>query len=425
MIIKSGNLNLELLGSIGKGAFAEVKIANDIMTNQKYAVKILETSKMDQKELELFNTEKRILRTALANNFKNIIKMQNILKDLSGIYYIILEYCNGGSLYNCLKEYSNKNRKPFPEKYVSYLMKEILLGVKSLHDHGIIHRDLKLGNILLKYKSKNNLINQNVLTAEVRITDFNASYFPNNSEPITCVGTIPDMAHSVLQNGLKNVVPKPYDEKIDIWSLGTLCYEMLFNKPLFGKIINNNMYANILNANFTIPNTISPQAKSFLNCMLQKEGVNRLSVSELLNHEFIKKNNIMNINNITFNEINISNSNSFIQQSSTTTNLFSSGWEPSSTIVKSDVVINIFFKDYHYKHLINIVTTLNTKIKDLIESYFYRINRPDLAINYNKLVKFEFNGKNLNINNSLNKFVKDLDIMNGSVLRVIYSSEIK
>ena len=425
MIIKSGNLNLELLGSIGKGAFAEVKIANDIMTNQKYAVKILETSKMGQKELELFNTEKRILRSALANNFKNIIKMQNILKDLSGRYYIILEYCNGGSLYDCLKEYSNKNRKPFPEKYVSYLMKEILLGVKSLHDHGIIHRDLKLGNILLKYKSKNNLINQNVLTAEVRITDFNASYFPNNSEPITCVGTIPDMAPSVLQNGLKNVVPKPYDEKIDIWSLGTLCYEMLFNKPLFGKIINNNMYANILNANFTIPNTISPQAKSFLNCMLQKEGVNRLSVSELLNHEFIKKNNIMNINNITFNENNISNSNTFIQQSSTTTNLFSSGWEPSSTILKSDVVINIFFKDYHYKHLINIVTTLNTKIKDLIESYFYRINRPDLAINYNKLVQFEFNGKNLNINNSLNKFVKDLDIMNGSVLRVIYSSEIK
>ena len=233
------------------------------------------------------------------------------------------------------------------------------------------------------------------------------------------------MAPSVLQNGLKNVVPKPYDEKIDIWSLGTLCYEMLFNKPLFGKIINNNMYANILNANFTIPNTISPQAKSFLNCMLQKEGVNRLSVSELLNHEFIKGNNIMNINNITFNENNISNSNTFIQQSSTTTNLFSSGWEPSSTILKSDVVINIFFKDYHYKHLINIVTTLNTKIKDLIESYFYRINRPDLAINYNKLVKFEFNGKNLNINNSLNKFVKDLDIMNGSVLRVIYSSEIK
>ena len=425
MIIKSGNLNLELLGSIGKGAFAEVKIANDIMTNQKYAVKILETSKMGQKELELFDTEKRILRAALANNFKNIIKMQNILKDLSGRYYLILEYCNGGSLYTCLKEYSNKNRKPFPEKYVSYLMKEILLGVKSLHDHGIIHRDLKLGNILLKYKSKNNLINQNVLTAEVRITDFNASYFPNNSEPITCVGTIPDMAPSVLQNGLKNVVPKPYDEKIDIWSLGTLCYEMLFNKPLFGKIINNNMYANILNANFTIPNTISPQAKSFLNCMLQKEGVNRLSVSELLNHEFIKKNNIMNINNITFNENNISNSNTFIQQSSTTTNLFSSGWEPSSTIIKSDVVINIFFKDYHYKHLINIVTTLNTKIKDLIESYFYRINRPDLAINYNKLVKFEFNGKNLNINNSLNKFVKDLDIMNGSVLRVIYSSEIK
>ena len=417
MIIKSGKLNLEILCLIGKGAFAEVKIARDLLTNQKYAVKILETSKMGQEELEYFKTERTILRVALANNFKNIIKVQNILKDASGRYYIILEYCNGGSIYDCLKEYYKKNGKPFPEKYVSYLMKEILLGVKCLHDNGIIHRDLKLQNILLIYKSKVNMINQNVLSAEVRITDFNTSYFPKNSEPISCLGTVPCMAPSILQNGLKINEEKPYDEKVDIWSLGTLCYEMLFAKPLFGTEINYTTCQNILNANFTIENKISPQARSFLYCMLQKEGNKRLSASELLHHEFIKGNNIM------YYENNYSNSDIFFEQYPIATNEFSLEWAPSSTIIKSDIILNIFFQDFHHKNLINVVTTWNTKIKDLIESYFYKINRPNLAVNNENQVKFKFNGKYLKINDFPNETIKDIGIMNGDILQVFFNDE--
>ena len=116
---------------------------------------------------------------------------------------------------------------------VRYLMKQILIGVKSLHDYGIIHRDLKLGNILLNYHDENDRINQNIFASEIKIIDFNVSYFPNDSEPKTVVGTIPNMASPIIKNGLTFSQNKEYDDKIDIWSLGTLCYEMLFGKPLF------------------------------------------------------------------------------------------------------------------------------------------------------------------------------------------------
>ena len=296
-------MKLQDIKQIGKGAFAKVFLVQDLLTGKYYAKKVVETSKMDQKELNLFAIEKLILRTSLTYNFKNIIKLHRVEKLNNGDYNLILDYCNGGSLHECLYNYINKYRKPFPENIVRYLMEQILIGVECLHKFGIIHRDLKLGNILINYNNEYDRINNNILASEIKIIDFNVSYFPNNSEPKTFLGTIPNMAPSVINNCLPNTQAKEYDEKIDIWSLGTICYEMLFGQPLFGSMQNNENFNNILNANFNIPNTISPQARSFLYCMLSKDGINRLSCTQLLNHEFIKGNikQTLNYNNITIN----------------------------------------------------------------------------------------------------------------------------
>ena len=75
-------------------------------------------------------------------------------------------------------------------------------------------------------------------------------------------------------------------------------------------------------------------------------------------------------------------------------------------------------------NLINILTTDDIKISDLIKSYFLRINRPDLINNYYKgKVKFIFNGKNLITNEFSRESIKEVGLMNGSNIQVIYAKE--
>ena len=382
-------MKLKTIKPIGEGTFATVYLVQDIITGKYYAKKVVKTSKMSKKLLHYFIAEKLILRASIAYNFKNIIKAHRIEKLTNGDYDLILDYCNGGSLHECLYNYINRYRKPFPENIVRYLMEQILIGVECLHKFGIIHRDLKLGNILIKYNNENDRINQNILAAEIKIIDFNVSYFPKSSDPKTFLGTIPNMAPSVIKTYEYPQIEE-YDNKIDIWSLGTICYEMLFGKPLFSNIQNNENFNNIINANFTIPETISPKARSFLYCMLQKDGINRLSCTQLLNHEFIKEN-------------------FFIDQTS--------DYDKIPIINKNynQNITNIIFNDVKGKK-INIPVDENTKIQDVIRLYFHRIKRPELTHNYHNKFSFLFNGKNLRY--SLNNTVKNMKIMSYCTIQV-------
>ena len=388
---------------IGKGAFAIVYLAEEKYSHVKYAIKVIPIKKMNQQELRLFNNEKSILRTTTYYNFKHIVKLVNVIKDPTN-YLLVLEYCNGGSLHDSLYKYINKYGKPFPEDLVKYLMKQIITGIKCLHNVGVIHRDLKLANILLKYNNNIDKDNLNLFAAEIRITDFNVSYIPNNSEPKTVLGTVPNMAPSVINNAL-GVEEKPYDKKIDIWSLGTICYEMLFGKSLFGNGPNIEIAKNIFYANFNIPNTISPQARSFLYCMLQKEGYNRFSCEQLLNHEFITRNNL---NNPSFNNLN-TNNNNFLQK-------IGIDYNAAPIIDNNGKLTNIIFKDSRGYTTV-VITSENTTIKDLIRLYFYKIKRPDY-IN-NKKINFYFNIHNLK--NYMYKTINEMK-MNNCSIEVYYSN---
>ena len=431
MQIISNGFNLKFSRLIGEGGFAKVYLAKDIIKNKKYAVKFVQTSKMGPKELQLFQNEKNILNLALVNNFPNIIKIHAIFKDSAGNYYIVLDYCNGGSLDKCFKEYNNTHGRPFPEKYVRYLMKEILLGVNSLHQYGVIHRDLKLGNILLNYKNEIDKINNNILNAEVKITDFNASYYPNNlqpingmeiiiSEPKTAIGTVPYMSPSVLFNGLKPGNQIPYDKKADIWSLGVLCYEMLFAKKPFGNYQNYETYQNILHANFDIPKTISIQARNFLNCMLILDSNKRYSARRLLLHEFIVKNNNNEYNQTNYFTIDVNDLPQY-----NTLNLEPKIIQPkknqNSHIIINHPPINIVFKDNTKNKLINIVTNSNAKIIDVFNTFLMRIDRPDLLFNPGNSLRFILSGKRLSYYNFSNT-IQELGINNGNVIEAFYKN---
>jgi serine/threonine protein kinase len=189
----------QTIRSIGKGGYAEIFLVIDQESKEQYALKIIDETKYTGKQAVLLKNEIRILSQV---NHPNIIKLYKVLQDskMNGYKYLILEYCNGGSLKNNLNQYMSKWHKPFPEKFVQKIMKNILSGVKYLHDQGIIHRDLKLENILVKYINDFDLQNQNLYNAEIKIIYFNISYLPNLCAPTTIVGTVPNMAPSVVEN---------------------------------------------------------------------------------------------------------------------------------------------------------------------------------------------------------------------------------
>ena len=242
---------------LGKGTFSEVYLERDMIHDKSYAIKIIYNSKMNEKLQNEYNILKDI-------QHQNIIKLYYKIK-FQDCRCLCLEYCNGGLLYDNLAQYKNKKGKPFPENLVQNIMKKILSGVQYLHNHGIIHGDLKLQNMLLKYKNDIDAFNQNLFIAEVKIIDFKSSYKGD------------------ILGGISPI--NFFDDKIDIWSLGNICYEMLFGKPLFSNM--EQMINNILSGGFYIDKTISVQARKFLYCMLQKDRTKRLNADQLLNHVFI------------------------------------------------------------------------------------------------------------------------------------------
>ena len=86
-------------------------------------------------------------------NHPNIVKLYDV-KETSQFFYLVTEYCNGGDLSSCLEKYQDKNNKPFTEEIVQYLMKQIVSAIRYLHQKTILHRDIKLDNILVNYDNE-------------------------------------------------------------------------------------------------------------------------------------------------------------------------------------------------------------------------------------------------------------------------------
>ena len=437
-------MKLNRIKLIGKGTFSSVYLEQDEFSKILYATKIINEKKIGLEAKKFLENE---INTLNMTNHQNIIKLYRILKSENYIF-LIMEYCNGGSLYKYLYEYINKYKQAFPEKVVQRIMKKVLEGVNFLHQKGIIHRSLKLGNILLKYESESN---KNIDSAEIKIIHFKNNYISKNSKPSLGMGITPTITTSFVKKLLE---PYYYNEIIDIWSLGIICYEMLFGRPLFPNMNEDEIIKNILSCNFQIPKTISVQARTFLLNMLQKDGINKLSSSQLLNHDFIKG-DYHNFTKYT-NEIDINNNNLDKEKSNLhkSFNLQTNNLKLKDSTFKNDsnkicnkcgknIINNLVYKceecsDFNYcercylldnndhnhkfKNIngniikptktfdnkiwniifklengskINVPINFDNTIKDLLKLFFTKINRLDLVNNWEEKYYFTYNLNNL------------------------------
>ncbi|KFM78735.1 Aurora kinase A-A, partial [Stegodyphus mimosarum] len=191
---------------LGKGKFGNVYLARERKSKFVVALKVLFKSQLQSHGVE--HQLRREIEIQSHLRHPNILRLYGYFYDESRVY-LVLEYAPGGELYKVLQQC-----KRFDEKTAATYMAKISQALKYCHSKKIIHRDIKPENLLLG------------VNGELKIADFGWSVHAPSSRRTTMCGTLDYLAPEMLDN-------KTYDEKVDLWCLGVLCYEFLVGKPPF------------------------------------------------------------------------------------------------------------------------------------------------------------------------------------------------
>ncbi|XP_045715665.1 serine/threonine-protein kinase PLK3 [Phyllostomus hastatus] len=249
---------------LGKGGFARCYEATDTETGNAYAVKVISQSRITkphQREKILNEIE---LHRGLQH--RHIVRFSHHFEDADNIY-IFLELCSRKSLAHIWKA-----RHTLLEPEVRYYLRQILSGLKYLHQRGILHRDLKLGNFF---------ITENM---ELKMGDFGlaARLEPPERRKKTICGTPNYVAPEVLQR-------QGHGPEADVWSLGCVMYTLLCGSPPFETVDLKETYRCIKQVHYTLPASLSLPARQLLAAILRASPQDRPSIDQILRHDFFTK----------------------------------------------------------------------------------------------------------------------------------------
>ena len=212
MVEEYFNGQYEVLSFLGEGSFAKVFLVKQTFLNDKRAMKIIKEPLTNVSNIDSIFHEVRI---ATQLHHENIIDIYDagIIRDYA---YFVLEYVSGGDL----EDYRNsfiKLNKPIPIHISLDIMKQILMGLNTLHSSSpvIIHRDLKTKNILMNYGADERIF--------VKISDFGfARELSSKSEDFEVGGTKPYMAPECFSN--------EFSTESDVYAVGVIFYLLLTNE---------------------------------------------------------------------------------------------------------------------------------------------------------------------------------------------------
>jgi len=246
---------------LGKGSFGTVFELQSQDSGVVYAGKCIWKKHLKGKSVKKIINEIEIHKIL---DHPNVVRFNRYFEDNDFVYFV-LELCERETMVELLKR-----RIRLTEPEVRYYLNQVIDAVSYLHKQNIIHRDLKLGNLL---------IDKNL---QIKLADFGLAIKlqTENEKRTTICGTPNYIAPEVLSGS--------HSFEVDVWSIGCLTYTLLIGKPPFetGKL--KDTYDRIMKQVYSFPSsvTLTSQAKRFINCMLTNKATHRPSIDELKSNPF-------------------------------------------------------------------------------------------------------------------------------------------
>ncbi|TPX56203.1 hypothetical protein PhCBS80983_g04689 [Powellomyces hirtus] len=252
----------EMLGRGGFG-FVHRAVSKHAGTyGQEVAIKMI-----DKRLMKAANMTRRVANEVEVHwqlRHPSILELYNYFEDQSYVY-LVMEICQNGELY----QYIHKRKCPLTEPEARGAIAQIVRGLLYLHANGIIHRDLKLSNLLLTENF------------DVKIADFGLAVKLNalDGEQKTMCGT-PNYISPEIVSRL------PYGLTSDVWSLGCMVVTVLTGTPPFESKAVKSTLDKVSRVEYTLPAHLSSDARDLVHRLLQKDPKKRLALQRVLSHPF-------------------------------------------------------------------------------------------------------------------------------------------
>ncbi|NWS71412.1 AURKA kinase, partial [Crotophaga sulcirostris] len=264
--------DFEIGRPLGKGKFGNVYLAREKQSKFILALKVLFKTQLEEAGVE--HQLRREVEIQSHLRHPNILRLYGYFHDFARVY-LILEYAPRGEVYKELQKLGK-----FDEQRTATYITELADALLYCHSKNVIHRDVKPENLLLSSNG------------ELKIADFGWSVHAPSSRRTTLCGTLDYLPPEMIEG-------RTHDEKVDIWSLGVLCYEFLVGKPPFEAQTYQETYRAISRVEFRFPPFVTEGARDLISKLLKHNPFHRLPLKDVLLHPWITANSTKTLNSRT------------------------------------------------------------------------------------------------------------------------------
>jgi len=257
-----GQSDMYVFGKLlGQGSFGTVRLAYHKITGHKVAIKTCEKSRFkDENQLNRCRQEIQLMEQL---NHIHISRLFETLENTKRIH-MVMEAATGGNLCTYVK-----SKKRLVEAEAVGIFHQLILGLDYLHSNGIVHRDVKLENVLFDANKV------------IKLVDFGFSVISSDRKLKVFCGTPSYMAPEIVRR--KEYVGFP----VDVWSLGVLFYAMLCGRFPFAGKGHPDLYKKIAKGEYNMPESASASAQDSLKRMLCLNPSMRISIKQLKSHRIL------------------------------------------------------------------------------------------------------------------------------------------